>query len=154
MIAKRILVPTDFSRYAQEAFSKAKEIAAESGAAIHLLHVVEPVAVPMTVAMGLPSGDVLDRMETSAQEALRAFVKKNAGAGAVESLVTVGSPASEIVRYADRNKIDLIVMPTRGNTGLTHFLLGSVAERVVRTAKCPVLIVPPQGKGGKKKKKR
>jgi nucleotide-binding universal stress UspA family protein len=121
---EKILLATDFSRPSDAAAQVAAEHARRFGARVHVLHVVWPGADPTPDP----------RLAQLAQE-LR-------GAGEVVTAVESGVPAAEIVRYATRHGIDLIVLGTHGRTGVTRTLIGSVAERVVRTAPCPVLTVP------------
>lgn len=140
---KQILVPTDFSPHAEKAFAVAKDMARAGGGKIHLLHVVEPAAAaPLALAGILPQGEMVERLEASARETLHDFVARNKGDLEVEGLLAVGSPAVEVTRYAEKNKIDLIVTATHGRTGIAHALLGSVAERIVRMAHCPVMVIP------------
>ena len=140
MTIDRILVPTDFSADADAAFAWARDLAHMCGASIHLLHVVEnPLAAgawssPLYTAeiAGLQINLVRD-----AQAQLRANVP--CGAGNITTDVRLGPAATEIVGAARDGRVDLIVMGTHGRTGLAHALMGSVAERVVRLAPCPVL---------------
>lgn len=123
---RNILFATDFSETSQLAGRTAAEFARHFGGRLHVLHVVPPVTDP-----------------TPATPALRAAVLE---LGAGLSLVTAGATgfaASEIVKYARTNAIDLIVLGTHGRTGFSRALLGSVAEAVTRRAGCPVLTVPP-----------
>lgn len=145
MTISRILVPTDFSPDADAAFAYALELANALGASVDLLHVVEdPMAAgvwssPMYTAAvtGLQINLVRD-----AKEQLRRCVPMIAGVRfGVFRHVLVGNPAVEIVEMAHERASDLVVMGTAGRSGLSHLLAGSVAERVVRTAPCPVLTV-------------
>jgi universal stress protein A len=133
-----ILVPVDFSPPAKGAFQFALELAEQYDARVHLLHVIENFTSPDFENFPL----VRDR------EQLVATVKKELVAFArtgshpvvpVYPDVRVGSPWQEIVEAARQDKIDLIIIPTHGYTGWKHLLIGSVAERVVRHAPCPVL---------------
>lgn len=119
---REVLLATDFSECAETAAATARYYASRFGARLHVLHVVWGDAGPSP------------RLEKLAQE-LRAGVP-------VVTAVASGQPASEIVKYAAGHAIDLIVVGTHGRTGATRLLLGSVAERVVRLAPCPVLTVP------------
>jgi nucleotide-binding universal stress UspA family protein len=128
---RSILFATDFSEPSRLAGRTAAELARHFGGRLHVLHVVPPVTDPAPAA-----------------PALRAAVLE---LGAGLSLVTAsatGLAASEIVKYARRNSIDLIVLGTHGRTGVSRALLGSVAEAVTRRAGCPVLTVPPVLAGG------
>ena len=139
----RILVPTDFSATSDAALSCARVLADKFGASLHLLHVLED---PFTVGALVGSGEIPDAPE------LRAALLKDAETKLAHRLtahdrqqlrattqVIVGSPALTIVDYASNGHMNLIVMGTHGRTGMAHLLMGSVAERVVRLASCPVL---------------
>jgi nucleotide-binding universal stress UspA family protein len=141
----RIVVPTDFSGDSEAAFQWARDLSVALGASIDLLHVVEnPMAAgvwssPMYTAevKGLQINLVRD-----AEQRLRQFGPKMAGTGGgVQRTVRVGDSAQQIVAFAAELGADLIVMGTRGKTGLSHALMGSVAEHVSRTAPCPVVTV-------------
>ena len=137
---KRILVATDFSRCSQAALDYAVDLAKATHGEVTLLHVS---GVPGYV---LPDGSVflldaasVDKIEASIQGQL-ALEKRRTGA-AMETVSTQGAPAPSIVSYASDDGSDLIVIGTHGRSGLRRLLLGSVAERVLRTAPCPVLVV-------------
>ena len=145
MTISRILVPTDFSPDADAAFAYALDLATSVGAAVDLLHVVEdPMAAgvwsaPMYNAelAGLHINLVRD-----AKERLRRCVPMIAGIRfGVFRDVRIGPAASTIIDTARERACDLIVMGTRGRTALSQMLMGSIAERVVRLAPCPVLTV-------------
>ena len=141
---QRILVPTDLSIASIPAAEHAKQLADTFGAKVHVLHVLEdPVTIvgePMATA-GLP--DIISLRE-SMREALRNWSKHHIGDDSnVISVMRRGKHFAQILRHADDEKIDLIVMGTHGTSGIEHLLLGSVAENVVRTADCPVLTVRP-----------
>jgi nucleotide-binding universal stress UspA family protein len=122
MTARHILVATDLSDNAAAALAVGVTTARALGARLHLLHVFTSVD----------------------DDATRLLADAAAKAGSEVSVVatSAGDPAREILRYAARQAIDLIVIGTHGRTGVTRVLLGSVAERVVRGAHCPVLVVP------------
>jgi universal stress protein A len=140
----RILVPTDFSAAADAALAYARTIADAFGASIHLLHVFED---PYSAAVYAPEvysvlpPDFRDAALKDAETRLseRLGTEENVRGGTTN--ISIGLPANEIVRCAADRDIDLIVMGTHGRSGLAHLLLGSVAERVVRTAPCAVLTV-------------
>jgi universal stress protein A len=141
----RILVPTDFSPPSAAALAMAKELAARFGASIHLLHVLEdPYATAGLAAEVygyIPQGLKESWQKTAEMHMLAAFPEREREPFRATAAVAFGSPARTIVEYADANGFDLIVMGTHGRGGVAHLLLGSVAERVVRTAFCPVLTV-------------
>jgi nucleotide-binding universal stress UspA family protein len=141
---ERILVPTDFSDCANRAVAYASELAKRFGAELHLLHVVQPPVAAYAYAAPLPE-DVL-HPEVPAEKELEALEVPNVGQiSRIERSIRTGTPFVDIVRYAKENDVDLIVIGTHGRTGLTHMLLGSVAEKVVRKASCPVLTVRLEG---------
>jgi nucleotide-binding universal stress UspA family protein len=146
MIALRtILVPTDFSETAETALTYAKALAETFNASLHLLHVLQDPLVYAPVAEGytvLPK--LREEMEREAQQQLENVLSdpERRRFHAVPALKW-GTPFLEIVRYARDQQIDLIVLGTHGRGPITHLLLGSVAEKVVRKAPCPVLTVRP-----------
>jgi universal stress protein A len=141
MKARKILFPTDFSPYGQEALRWATSLARDTGATLIIVHVEEP---PMAYGGG--------EMYLGAEEGDREELRK----ALVQVLPTdpkipfqhkllVGDPATAIVETADQEGIDFIVMGTHGRSGLSRLLMGSVAEAIVRKAKCPVLTVKHPG---------
>jgi nucleotide-binding universal stress UspA family protein len=148
MTTQRFLVPTDFSEYANQALDYAIALASKLGARLSLLHVIQPL--PMAgVDMGvtLPYA-YLEEAEAEITRSLEACLEHVTAAGLEgEMAVMHGVPFQEIVNTATQQHADLIIMGTHGRTGLAHIFLGSVAEKVVRLASCPVLIVrqpPPE----------
>jgi universal stress protein A len=143
---KRILCPTDFSEPAQEAFKTAVELAQHFSAHLLLVHVVPPVPVPyQPLVSPAPAFDVtsyLQELVKASQETLQAYADKNIPQGVPSTLsVAAGDPAYEILNMARELKADAIVIATHGHGGWRRFLFGSVAEKVVRLAECPVLVV-------------
>ena len=137
---KRILVPTDFSDASSRSLAIAADMAADYGSELIVLHVIEPLpAVPpdpdFTFEMAAYQ-DAIRQYTDERMEAVRASVPEET---LLRTLVCHGEPAREIVRLAENEEADLIVIPTHGLTGIKHLVFGSVAERVVRTACCPVL---------------
>ena len=144
---KTILVPHDFSASANHAAALARDEAKQHGARIVLLHVidlpyqVQPDMVVVPPETGAPI-NVRDFAVGSAETHMADLAQRLAADGvAVTSQVRVGSPVDEINKVIATEKVDLVVMGTHGRTGLSHLLVGSVAERVVRTSKVPVLTV-------------
>ena len=140
-----ILAPTDFSRHAESALRYAVALAERLGATLHLLHVLPDVVVPVgpdpTLAPSQPP-EYYTETEEQSRQALRDLLDPTWGtAPEVEAAVRWGGPVDAIVGYAADQKIGLIVIATHGRTGLSHALLGSVAERIVREAPCPVLTI-------------
>ena len=139
-----ILVPTDFSSCADEALERAIQLAKLTRAEIHVLHAYElPMNVLMDVPVALPH-EFYDRLRDGAKQEVDKRIAK-AGTEGVKAtgLVVCDSPTRAILDAAVKAHADLIVMGTHGRTGMKHVLLGSVAERVVRLASCPVMTVKP-----------
>lgn len=137
MSTPKILFPTDFSSAGGAALETATSLARDRGAKLLIVHVEEP---PMAYGGGelyygieQPDRQELDRM-------LAEVVPTDKSVG-YEHRLLIGSPGSAIVHLAEKEGVDMIVMPTHGRTGLMRLLMGSVAEEVVRKAKCPVLTV-------------
>jgi nucleotide-binding universal stress UspA family protein len=140
----RILVPTDFSKFSQIALVYAAAFAEKFAAELYLLHVVQDLAVfiPDMITVAPPPAPTVEQMTQAVHDAFDRIVKENQlDRFTIHREVREGTPFYEIIRFAQENDIDLIVMGTHGHTGLAHMLLGSVTEKVVRKAPCPVLTV-------------
>lgn len=124
VVIRNILVATDFSAQSEQATRAAAALAVHFGATLHLLHVVHHA-----------------EERAAALERLGGIAEAEAGGAPFTASVAVGRPAPEIVGYAAREQMDLIVVGTHGRTGLAHVVMGSVAEAVVRTAACQVLTI-------------
>ena len=143
MEIKTILVPCDFTKHSEQAFMWALGFAEHWGAKVRLFNVVPLFAHTVypegTSLLDLPRIEA--EMVAGAEQQLHKLVAtKESTAVKVECAAVVGDPFWEICQEAERKHADLIVMGSRGRTGLSHVLLGSVAERVVRYAPCPVLV--------------
>jgi nucleotide-binding universal stress UspA family protein len=137
---KTILVSTDFSDYSGRALSHAKFLAKTFGAKIVLVHVID--AMNYFVSESMVWEDVSARIRESVRPMLEKAVRETKGEGvSASSYLIQGVPYEEIVKKAGQSRADLIVMGTHGRTGVRHLLLGSVAERVIRLAPCPVMTV-------------
>ena len=139
---KKILVPTDFSETSKKAVQYALRFAEQFGCDIALLYVVEP-ATPM-IGTPLVVEPFTDKDECSMAEknlAVLAAESQVNGAHPVASFVRIGHAPNEITKAAKELDVDLIIIGTHGYTSWRHFCIGSTAERVVRTAPCPVLVV-------------
>jgi nucleotide-binding universal stress UspA family protein len=141
----RILVPSDFSDLSIHSMLYVKSFAAAYRAEVHVLHVVDE-AYQYWMALGpnsLPIGPPPEELVSGSRSELNRFVETHLHdvSGAVVKEVVLGRPFLEIIRYARHKSIDLIIMGTHGRSGLTQALLGSVAEKVVRKAPCPVLTI-------------
>jgi len=142
-----ILVPLDFSPNADRALDLALAVAGQLGAkCIHLLHVHHPPPMPTPLPGSGPSYvEVEGRLLEEAALALATRAERvKAAALSVEMKVESGAPAEVIFAEAEAQRADLIVMGSHGRSGLTHVLLGSVAERTVARAPCPVLTLRSQ----------
>ncbi len=143
--AQHILVPTDFSELSDAAAAYAAKLAIVLQASLHVQHVVvDPLAGGWAVDTAQLPG-LLERTAAEAREKLDRKLKtiltdeERAALNVVASSVGIGQPADEIVEYADNHSIDLIVMGTHGRGGVERMWLGSVTEKVLRKAHCPVL---------------
>jgi len=138
---RNIVIATDGSKNAQVAISHGIEFAKLSGAIIHALHVVNtPSAISESWTAGKET--IYKIMKNDGQKAVSKIKKIGEASGVeVREVLLEGYPSSEIIDFAENNNIDLIVMGTLGATGLERFLMGSVAEKVVRGSKVPVLVV-------------
>jgi len=147
----RILVPTDFSPTADAALDYAFGLAERFGASLQLLHVLDDPFVfeGMSAEAYIAEAPVLrSAMLEEARDKLAHRAGPRQARVQVETEVLFGHGARTIAEYAAERGVDLIVMGTHGRTGFAHLLLGSVAERLVRTAPCPVLTVRhPEAKG-------
>jgi nucleotide-binding universal stress UspA family protein len=151
MIWKTILVPHDFSSSANHAAAIARDEAKTHGAKILLLHVVDlPSSFqPHTVIVPDDTGAPINVKDFAVKQAEQHLADLSARLGkdgvSAQTFVRIGKPEDEIVRFAQENNVDLITMGTHGRTGLAHMLVGSVAERVVRTSTVPVLTIRHAG---------
>lgn len=137
MNAPKILFPTDFSTTGQTALAMATSLAKDRGAKLLIAHVEEP-------PMAYGGGELYYGIEEPNREQLQKMLSEvvpTDPAVAYEHRLVVGSPATAIVHLAEKENVEMIVMPTHGRTGVMRVLMGSVAEEVVRKAKCPVLTV-------------
>jgi len=144
---KRILCPTDFSEPSLEAVRAASELAGHFSAKLYLVHVVHPTP-SMSLGQlgeGLEAFDVLGyekALAAAAKKRLRSLIGEAVSSELqAETVVVAGDPARRILELADEKKADLILIATHGRTGWAHLVAGSVAEKVVRYASCPVLTV-------------
>jgi universal stress protein A len=140
---QKILVPTDFSAHAEDATRVAADLARRYEAALTLIYVYEPLGLGVPDSLIMLTSDQLQQLSAAFEQSLTDARRGAIAAGApkVDSRLLQGSPASGIIDFANQGGFDLIVMGTHGRQGVQHFLLGSIAERVVRAAPCPVLTV-------------
>ncbi len=144
-ITENILVPTDFSKAAEEGLRKAAELAREVGAKVTVCHVLDPSPLAPYATRGDANAQL--QMEQDVEKAIHAALTEVIhtwfdGLPKTKTALIVSTNAAEgICNYAAKEKADLIVVSTHGRTGLAHLLIGSVAEKIVRHAPCPVLTV-------------
>jgi universal stress protein A len=142
-----ILVPVDFSAASQKAILYADAFAATFGATVILIHVVEPVVLPSEFGyMPPPSPEDEVKQVQAITARLREVAAKLESAQRAEVLVRIGRPWQEVTSAVTDLGVDLLVITTHGRTGIKHVLMGSVAEKIVRHAACPVLVVRPEEK--------
>ena len=138
--SKTYLADVDFSKGSEVALNQAMKLAGESKGKLLLVHVISTTfAFPLEVGFG----DIFEALEKNARESMRRLVqRKRLKPGQYRSILITGlDPAQVIVSQAKKSRASMIIMGSQGKTGLQRFLLGSVAERTLRYAKCPVLIV-------------
>ena len=141
---KKILFPTDFSESAENASHYAISLAQKYGGKIYAVHVIEPFTY--TVDFGIDYSAQYKEMETSAKKLLNEIVASLKKSKIdVEGVLLSGEPFVEIIKYAKKKQVNLIIMATHGRTGIEHMLMGSVAEKVVRKSPCPVLSIKKAG---------
>jgi nucleotide-binding universal stress UspA family protein len=142
---KKILVPTDFSKFSDNALKQAVEMAKQNKAKIYLLHVIGVVQMcTVDYCLDQQTIDALDKKSVkSSEDMAQKQIKRVVHSKDVEiiSYVKKGTPYEEILKEQEDKKINLIVIATHGRTGLMSYLLGSVAEKVVRHARCAVFLV-------------
>jgi nucleotide-binding universal stress UspA family protein len=144
MEIRRILAPADFSECSKQAVAYAYELAHKFGAKLVLLHVIEEL--PPYIGFLPPGGaaEVLEDLERQARLDLVQLLPKMPDAMVeVNAQAVTGMANLKIIEIMQKEKPDLIVMATHGRTGFNHFIMGSVAERVLRMAPCPVLTIRP-----------
>ncbi|ABS25017.1 universal stress protein [Anaeromyxobacter sp. Fw109-5] len=142
---KRICCPIDFSDASRAAMEVAADLARRTGAELWLLHAYPVPGYTFPDGSVVASPKMLQDLADGAQRHLDEWRTAAEGLGAprVETAKEAGEPAAEIVAFARERGVDLLVLGTHGRTGLEHALMGSIAERVVRKAHCPVLTVRP-----------
>jgi nucleotide-binding universal stress UspA family protein len=140
---KRILVPVDFSPLSKKALLYAARLAEQFNAELNLFHAIEPEVLPAFDGYMVAPPPISNGAGASCAGQLKTWTHfaRNAGVSHVGSAIRHGLPAFEIVEAAKELDVDLIVIATHGYTGWKHFAIGSTAERVVRAAPCPVLVV-------------
>jgi nucleotide-binding universal stress UspA family protein len=138
----KILVPHDFSEASDAAVRQAVAWAEVLGAKVTLFHVVEPVVYPEFYSVDVMSEELMDSIVVRSEDALKEAADALEGNVPTNTRVEVGRAAETIVDFADPDEFDLVIMATRGLSGLEHVLLGSVAESVLRRCRVPMLAIP------------
>ncbi|MCX6136285.1 MAG: universal stress protein [Ignavibacteriales bacterium] len=140
---KKILVPVDFSEHSKKALKYAIPFARQFSAALSVLYVVEPAIYPADLSfgqVGLPNLEA--ELRSKGEEDLAELVADTVPDDLeVVPVIRTGLPFVEIISFARDEDVDLIVVATHGHTGVEHILFGSTAEKIVRKAPCPVLVV-------------
>lgn len=142
---KQILVPTDFSTYSDKSLKEAIDIAKQHGSTIHLLHVIN-ILHQCSVDYCIDSGVVAELEKQSTERATKMMAEETDKFPEAKTITIIpeirkGTPYEEILKTQKEKNIDLIVIASHGTTGLLHYFMGSIAEKVTKGAKCPVLLM-------------
>jgi len=144
---KSIIVPTDFSKVSYSAFQYARDLAEIMDATIHLIYVIE-INPPLLSKQDKErtSEDLMKSIEKQKQRELNDLVEeiRDDSSLKIVKIIRQGTDYEEIIKYTSEINGDMIVLATHGRTGVFHKILGSVAEKVIRYSKCPVLVISPQ----------
>lgn len=146
---KNILLPTDFSKTSLTASEYAVELANQYNAKLHVLNVLEKTPPILAIkSLDLSREKIIESIDADAQAQIDECVRKIKKIKNIEVVAAVrkGIDYEEIIKYSKDKKIDIIVIATHGRTGILHTLLGSVAEKVIRYSKVPVLVTTPPSK--------
>ena len=145
----RICCALDFSETSRLAMAEAAELARRCGAELTLLHVRSPLAQVSSAELLVPARalEELAQVDLARDLAVWRTEAERIATTGVRTVLLTGDPATEILRHARAHGVDLLVVGTHGRTGLRRFVLGSVAEHVVRQAPCPVMVVRPKEPG-------
>jgi nucleotide-binding universal stress UspA family protein len=139
---RAILLTTDLSDTSRKAIAPAVALARKFGAKIIMVYVVELMPPYVVEATAIDVGDLERRQQAMADDELARFAAKTVDSDVeVETVVALGVPYMEIVKLAEQRRIDLIAIATHGRGFLSHLVLGSTTERVLRHAPCPVLVI-------------
>jgi nucleotide-binding universal stress UspA family protein len=136
---KKILIATDGSKRTQNAVDMGLKMAREQYSKVYAVYVVDTVTFT-SIPMDVTWENMYQLLKDEGEEAVK-VIKDNAAGTDVETHVLEGNPAVEITKFANDNGVDLIVMGTLGKSGIDRILLGSTAEKVIRIANCPVLVI-------------
>jgi universal stress protein A len=142
---KQILVPTDFSTYSDKALKEAIDIAKQHGSTINLLHVIN--IVKQCVIDYCMTDNIMEELEKQSAEYAKKMIGEEINKFPESKTVTIipevkkGTPYEEILKDQMEKNIDLIIIASHGTTGLLNYFMGSVADKVTKGAKCPVLLL-------------
>jgi nucleotide-binding universal stress UspA family protein len=141
IILHKVLMPIDFSMHSKNALEYAVSFAKQFNAELYLIYVVEPTVYPHDFGFGHIGMPALENeLQTKGMHELQKLIDtKVTGQVKAKPIVKIGKPYQEIINFAAKEKIDLIIIATHGHTEMEHLLFGSTAEKVVRRAPCPVL---------------
>jgi len=143
---KKILCPTDFSEAAYKALAAAKELAIKFDAELWIVHGVEPIKA-LTAPANFPLSVYYQERMKAAEKQMAAVVEERiSDHRQVKVRVEMSAPADAVIRVAEAEALDLIVIATHGESAFHHLLFGSVAEKVIRQAPCPILVIRAQDK--------
>ncbi len=143
---KKILIPIDFSDYSLNALEYAKLLAEKFNAEIILLNIVEPVVFTADLTMGQVIPSIENELYQKSEEKVKELVDGLKDKFNVRGVVKVGKSHVEIIEFAKNEGVDLIIIGSHGHTAVEQFLFGSTAEKVIRKATCPVLIIKSKAK--------
>ncbi len=144
---KKILVPIDFSEYSKDALTYANTLAEQFDSKLILVYVVEPIVYPSDLGFGqVAMPNIEPEFTARGKTGLAQLIKDHVKAGlTARAVVRTGRAFLEILATAKEEHVDLIVIATHGHAGVEHLIFGSTAEKVVKRARCPVLMVRPGG---------
>ena len=143
---RKVLIATDGSEYTKKAVDYGIDLANNTGAKLHAIYVID-TRVYDSIPLSAPMDYAYSVLRQEGDTAIKSVASRAEAAGLeVEGIIAQGHPADEIIKYAEKNSIDLIVMGTLGKSGLERFLMGSVADKVIRNSKIPVIAVPVRKK--------
>ena len=144
---RKVLIATDGSEYTKKAVDYGIELAINTGAKLQAIYVVDTGGYK-SIPLSAPQEYAYSILRQEGDMAIKYVADKAEAAGLeAEGIIAEGHPAEELIKYAEKNSIDLIVMGTLGKSRLDRFLMGSVADKVIRNSKIPVIAVPVKKKG-------
>ncbi len=138
---RKILIPIDFSEHSLNALEYAKLFAGKFNAELILLNIVEPVVFTADLTMGQVIPSIESELYQKSEEKVKELVDSLRNKFNVRGVVKIGRPHVEIIEFAKDEGVDLIIIGSHGHTGVEQLLFGSTAEKVIRKASCPVLII-------------